>query len=66
MQMNGQGDDIPIMSPFHALHAKITYELCVTAFLVFHVPHKRGEFENGLYVRMHVCVCVCGGGAVIL
>jgi hypothetical protein len=63
MQVNGQGDDIPIMCPFHALHAKITYELCVTALFVFHVPHKRSEFENGLYVFMLVCACecLCGG-----
>jgi hypothetical protein len=51
MQMDGQVDDIPITCSFHAFHYKITYELCVTALFLFHVPHKRGEFENGLCIK---------------
>jgi hypothetical protein len=55
MPMDGQGDGNPIICSFHALHYKITYELCVTSLFLFHVPHKRGAFENGF-------LCGWGGG----
>jgi hypothetical protein len=66
IQMDGQRDDIPIMCLFHVLYYKIAYEFCVTALFLFHVTHKRDEFENALCVCMGAHARVGWQGLVIL